>query len=620
MKLDKAKLVLAAIGSALAFSAADLYVACLMSLPGPAAGNLQEAIAALPGYVTSGGSIVSAEPAALATGLAAACAVWIAWAWSLTREGNYRTGEEHGSARWGTRREGRRFMDVGHPFNNIILTKHYGLVVEREGHDPATERNRNVLVIGGSGSGKTRGYVEPNLMQLTGSYFVTDPKGTTLSNLGGMFQKEGYDIEVFDTVDFASSSHYNPISYIEGEAGILEFVDCLIANTTGDQEHAGEKFWEDAERLLYIALIGYLIDHCPKGDRSVPGLLLLLSLAKAKEEDEDYMSPLDLLFNEVETGMRYVERARAQDGPFDPTLREREGERGSAFAWARTGEPVRVEDDFSLSNYRAFKTAAGKTLKSIIISCNVRLKPLAIKEVSEVLSCDEMGLDTLGDPGRKAVVFAIMSDTSETFSFLTAIMMWQTMNLLCERALREYGGSLPTPVSFLLDEFANIGRLPNVENMVAVVRSRNMSMSIILQSIAQLKSRYKDDAQTIVDCCDTTLFLGGKSNETNKEISEMIGKETVAMLTFNESRGTMNSSTRNWNRQERDLIQASEVGKLDRTKAIVLIAGADPLLDDKYDIGGHPRWPEVYPGHEGAEFSSPFDYGAYRKGREAAMG
>lgn len=606
MRTSLPKLAATAACSALAFLVADSYVACLLALPGQPVGNLQGALIGLPAYIASNGPL-STEPGALATGLVAACAIWIAWAYSLTREGTYRTGEEHGSAQWGTRREGRRYMDTRDLSNNIILTGHYGMVVRRTRHSRKYERNRNVLVIGGSGSGKTRGYIEPNIMQMNGSYFVTDPKGTTLRNLGRMLCAHGYDVKVFDTVDIPGSMHYNPISYLYDETDILEFVECLIANTSGDKEHAGDPFWEKAERLLYVALIGYLVYHCPPADRSLSGVLTLLSLARAKEADEGYRSPLDLLFDEVRTGKRYVKVATGTPGS------DREGRRAAApgssgFSWVTTGKPTSFEEDFSLLHYKMFKDAAGKTLKSILVSCNTRMEPVAIPAVRELVSTDDMELDRLGDAGRRACVFAIMSDTRKTYSFLFAIMMWQTMNLLCDRALLEYGGSLPTPVTFLFDEFANIGHLPDVESMVAVVRSRNMSMSVVLQSIAQLKGSYSDeDAATIVDCCDTTLFLGGKSNETNKEISEAIGKQTVSMLTHNESRGTMSSSTRNWNRSERDLIQASEVAKMDRTKAIVLIAGANPLLDDKYDIERHPMWPEAYPGHPGAKYERPFD-------------
>ncbi len=613
MRVNIPKLIAVAVFSTIAFLAADAYVACLLTLDGQPIANLTRALQALPTYVSAHGPL-SSGAGALATGTVAACGVWVVWAYSLLREGTYRTGEEHGSARWGTRRGGRRFMDTRHPDNNILLTEHYGLVLSRARHSRRYDRNCNVLVVGGSGSGKTRSYVEPNLMQLNSDYFVTDPKGTTLPNTGHMLSAAGYDIKVFNTLDMAASLHYNPLSYVRDEADILEFVECLITNTTGDREHSGDPFWEDAERLLYVALIGYLVRHCPRADRSISGLITLLSLAKAKENDESYLSPLDLLFQEIETGRAYVERVGAGAQTFD-AFKRRSFDAGAAssFSWTVTGEPVAIEEDFCLLHYKMFKDAAGKTLKSILVSCNTRMEPFAIPQVRELVSVDEMELDRLGGTDGKRAVFAILSDTSTLYSFLLAIMMWQTMNLMCRKALSDHGGALPRPVHFMFDEFANIGRLPDMENMIAVVRSRNISMSLVLQSLNQLKSRYKDDAATIVDCCDTMLFLGGKSNETNKEISEAVGKQTVSMLTHNESRGTMSSSTRNWNRSERDLIQAAEVGKLDRTRAIVLIAGTDPLMDEKFDIERHRRWKQVYPGHAGALHDTPFDFSAYRE-------
>ena len=600
--------VAATVLSAAAFAAADAYAACLLSLPGNAAMNLTAAMEALPAYIASHG--LSAEPAALATGLVAACAVWVAWAYAISHGRAERSGEEHGSARWGTRREGRRFMDLKNPRNNIILTEHYGMAMGRPDHDRRYERNRNVLVVGGSGSGKTRGYVEPNIMQMNASYLVTDPKGETLPRMGRMLEANGYEVASFNTVDFSASMHYNPLAYIEDEADILEFVTCLIENTTGEGRQAQDPFWENAERLLYVALIGYLVYHCPARDRSLSGLVTLLSLAKAKESDEDYKSPLDLLFEEIETGVRLVASDEGGQAGFDPARRGSFSPSGAGVRRVRVADPVDVDSDFCLLHYKMFKDAAGKTLKSILVSCNTRMEPFAIPQVRELVSYDEMALDRLGDPGVKRAVFAVMSDTSSLYSFLFAIMLWQTMNMLCERALKEYGGSLPTPVHLVLDEFANIGKLPDVERMVAVIRSRNISMSVILQSMSQLKARYEDDAATIVDCCDTTLFLGGKSTETVKEISETVGKETVGTVTWNESRGAMPSSTRNWNTIERDLVQGAEVAKLPRDEAIVLITGTDPLKDKKYDIASHPMWPQAYPGHPGALFSEPYDFAA----------
>nr|WP_241159144.1 type IV secretory system conjugative DNA transfer family protein [Adlercreutzia sp. ZJ141] len=546
---------------------------------------------------------MSGEAAAVCAGVLGICAVWIVAARMLLGAGTRRDGEEHGSSRWATKREARAFADRSHPDNNILLTKDCALALSRDKFNLKTDRNKNVLVVGGSGSGKTRYYVKPNLMQMNASFFVTDPKGTLLGDVGHMLKTGGYRIITFDTINFERSCHYNPLAYIESEADILTFVDCLIKNTSPEGGKPSDPFWENAERLLYSSLVAYLLNHCPKADQNIPGLLTLLSLAEAKEEDESFMSPLDILFKELETGMRLSKEGEALE--IDPESRKFGGE-AFGYSWVKQQEPVKESEDFALSNYKAFKTAAGKTLKSIIISCNVRLKPLSIREVSELLSYDEMGLDHLGDPGRKTALFASMSDTNSTFDCLFAILMWQTLNILCDTALERFGGKLPTPVHMMFDEFANIGTVPDFAKMIAVIRSRNISCSIILQSFSQLKSHYDDDAQTITDCCDTMLFLGGKSSDTNKEISEAIGKQTLATMSINDSRGSSSSTTKNYNKQERDLLQASEVGRLARDEAIVLIAGAFPIRDKKYPLEKHPRYALVDPGHKGARYDSPF--------------
>lgn len=612
-------LIATTVASITAAVLANAYATCLLSLPGNPINNLTIALETLPDFASSQLPL-STSSAALVTSLLAACAVWAAWAYSLTHRPAERVGEEHGSAKWGTKREGQKFLDPSDLSNNIILTESFGLAMERKDHDRRYERNRNVLVVGGSGSGKTRGYVEPNIMQMNSNLLVTDPKGETLPRMGRMLEANGYEILSFNAIDFKRSMHYNPFSYVHDEADILEFVTCFIDNTTGDEEHAGDPFWENAERLLYVALIGYLVKHCGEKDRSLSGLVTLLSLAKAKENDEDYMSPLDLIFNEIETGRRYMRTGMSRAEEYEKGSRKSYRAESSEFGWVTTGNPTPVDSDFCLLHYKMFKDAAGKTLKSILVSCNTRMEPFAIPQVRELVSFDEMELDKLGDADGRRAVFAIMSDTSSLYSFLFAIMMWQTMNILCKRALVEYGGSLPTPVHLLFDEFANIGRLPDVEKMVAVIRSRNISMSVILQSLSQLKARYKDDAAIIVDCCDTTLFLGGKSTDTVREISETVGKQTLDTVTWNESRGAMPSSTRSRNTLERDLIQGAEVAKLPRDMAIVLITGTDPLKDRKYDITKHPRWPQAYPGHKGAAFDEPFDFGRYLDQKRGATG
>lgn len=608
----KAASVMALAATPAAFAAGDLYAAKLLSMEGAPIMNLTAALASLPAFVGSGGAL-SADALPLCTGTLLVCCVWLAYARWLVNQGERRAGEEHGSARWATKVEKRMFADARNADGNIILTKNCALALG-EGNGAAAALNKNVLVVGGPGSGKTRYYVKPNLMQMNASYFVTDPKGTLAGDMGWMFERAGYDVLAFNTMDFSRSNHYNPLAYVRDEPGILTFVRCLIDNTTGDKDHAGDPFWENAERLLYTALVAYLLRHCPEADRNLPGLLTLLSLAEAREEDESYKSPLDLLFDEVERGERFV-RDGIDEVPFDAESRAFDNG-APPFKWVSAGKPADPGEDFALSNYRAFRVAAGKTMKSIIISCNVRLKPLSIREVRELLSYDEMGLDRLGDGARRTILIASMADTNTTFSFLFALLMWQAIDVLCAVALERHGGRLPVPVHFVLDEFANIGKLPDFEHTVSVVRSRNISCSIILQSLSQLKGPYGDDAQTIIDCCDTTLFLGGKSTETNKVISEAIGKQTIRTINSSDSRGSNSSVTRNYSTSERDLMQPSEVGRLPRTEAIVLITGAYPIRDAKYALSAHPRYRLVDPGHKGAEFAERFDVRDYWQRRK----
>ena len=598
-------IIWAAALSVISFLAANTYTACLLSLPGSPISNLTAAFSHLPSYLIGHGPL-SLEAAALATGLVAACSVWCAWAWSLTHGTAQRQGEEHGSARWGTVRGGRRFMNTEDAFDNIILTEHFGMAMSRPDHDRRYERNRNVLVVGGSGSGKTRGFFEPNVMQMSANYLITDPKGESLPRLGHMLDAEGYRVLSFNTVDFSKSLHYNPIAYIQDEADILEFVTCLIDNTTGDKEHAGDPFWENAERLLYVALIGYLVYHCPPEDRSLSGLVTLLSLAKAKESDEDYRSPLDLLFEEVETGMRYVKARDGQEEPFDPTRRVSYRPDAGAHRWVRVSEPTPVDADFCLLHYKMFKDAAGKTLKSILVSCNTRMEPFAIPQVRELVSYDEMELDRLGDEGERRAIFAVMSDTSSLYSFLFAIMMWQTMNILCKRAIKRYGGALPTPVVMLMDEFANIGQIPNFDKLIATIRSREISASIILQSQSQLKAIYKDAAEIISDNCDCTLFLSGRGKNA-KEIAEVLGKETIDSYNQSENRGAQTSHGLNYQKLGKELMSQDEIATMDGGKCILQVRGVRPFFSEKYDITRHPRYKYL----SDADKKNTFDVDSY---------
>lgn len=591
----------------------------------------------------------STAPVPMLCGGAMFLVTWLVWLRYIAFIGNYRAGEESGSARWGTRKEGMQFKDQKNPDNNLLFTQDFGLALKREKFDLELDRNLNVLVIGGSGSGKTRNYVKPNILQLNASYFITDPKGTLLPETGHLFEQNDYDIRAFNTIDFNASLHYNPLHYVKTDADILSFVNCLIANTSGEGTK-GDPFWENSERLLYVALIAMLRDWFPESDYSLSGVLTLLSMAEAREEDENFKSALDLMFLQIQDGKKYTQKASGGPAPQSRNAADVERERGiastaapSAWSWTKSkfrrnsdgvmpGECGGLSDDqdFALSNYNAFKVAAGKTLKSIIISCNVRLKPLAISEVRELLKYDEMELDTLGDqfvtvtdpktgkitvtdkPRKRTVIYGILSDTDRTFSFLFAILMWQTIDQLCRKALTAYGGRLPNFVNFIFDEFANIGTIPDIEQTIAVTRSRNIGISIILQSISQLESRYEKKAQTIVDCCDTTLFLGGKSNSTNEEITKMIGKQTIQQMTYNESTGQSPSATKNTGIVGRDLIDAAEIGKMSRKKALLLIAGTNPLMDRKYPVDKHPRYMYIDPGHKGAVVDKPFDFMRYR--------
>ena len=479
------------------------------------------------------GRVFSAEAVPLCAGTACACGALLAWARSLGTKGARRDGEEHGSSRWATRKDIAPFGDPKDPDNNIILTDNARIRLVSRRFDLSTDTNDNVLVVGGPGTGKTRYYVKPNLLQANASFFVTDPKGTLIREMGGALAELGYEIRAFDTIDFTRSMRFNPIAYIRDEAGVIRFARGIVANTEGDADHKGDPYWEKAERLVYTALTAYLVMHCEPADRNLDGLLTLLSLADARD-DPGYMSPLDMVFRELETGERYVRRggASAEGG----SLRGFSEEDG-AWEWVKVREPA-PPDDFALASYREFRVAAGDTMKSMLSSCNVRLKPLSIRAVRDLTSKDELDLAHMGDEGAKVALFASMSDTDSTFDFLFALLMDTAVSALCAEALEAHGGSLPTTVHFVFDEFANIGRIPDFERTIAVTRSRNIAVSMIAQSLSQLKETYGDNnAETIVNACDTLLYLGGKANETNEEISKMAGKQTVASETQSDFAG-----------------------------------------------------------------------------------
>ena len=460
----------------------------------------------------------------------------------------FRKGVEYGSARWGTAKDIAPYVDKN-PRNNIILTKTESLTMESRPKDPKRARNKNVLVIGGSGSGKTRFFVKPNLMQMHSSYVVTDPKGTILTECGTMLKRNGYQIRVLNTINFKRSLHYNPFAYIHSEKDILKLVNAIIINTKGEGEKAGEDFWIKAERLYYTALIGYILYEAPEREQNFTTLLEMINASEAREDDESFKNPVDELFDELEE---------------------------------------KSPDHFAVRQYKKYKLAAGKTAKSILISCGARLVPFDIYELRELMSYDEMDLDLLGD--RLSALFVIISDTDDTFNFVAALLYTQLFNLLCDKADDIYGGRLPIHVRCLLDEFPNIGQIPRFERLIATIRSREISACIVLQAQSQLKALYKDHAETIVGNCDCMLFLGGKERTTLKEISELLGKETIDLDNTSENRGREKSHGISHQRIGKELMSQDELAVLDNSKCILQLRGERPFLSDKYDITKHPSY------------------------------
>lgn len=460
----------------------------------------------------------------------------------------FRQGIEYGSARWGTSEDIKPYIDPVFQ-NNVILTQTERLTMDSRPKQPKYARNKNVMVIGGSGSGKTRFYVKPNLMQMHSSYCVTDPKGTILVECGKMLVRNGYAVKSLNTINFAKSLHYNPFAYIHSEKDILKLVNTIIVNTKGEGDKSGEDFWVKAEKLYYTALIGYIWYEAPENEKNFTTLLEMINASEAREDDETFKNPVDKMFDELEAE-----------------------------------EP----EHFAVKQYRKYKLAAGKTAKSILISCGARLAPFDIAELRELMSFDELELDTLGE--RKSALFVIISDTDDTFNFVAAIMYSQLFNLLCDKADNEYGGRLPIHVRCLLDEFANIGQIPKFDKLIATIRSREISASIILQSQSQLKALYKDSADTIVGNCDATLFLGGKEKSTLKEISEILGKETIDLYNTSETRSNNNSYGLNYQKTGKELMSQDELAVMDGGKCILQLRGVRPFLSDKYDITKHPQY------------------------------
>lgn len=537
---------------------------------------------------------LSLHPLDLLLGAAGAALVRLAVYLKAKNAKKYRRGVEYGSARWGRPEDIAPYIDPV-PDWNIPLTRTESLTMTSRPKDPKTARNKNILVIGGSGSGKTRFFVKPSLLQMHSSYVVTDPKGQLLRETGkllahggpkrdengkpvrdkrGKVVYEPYRIKVLNTINFSKSMKYNPLAYVRSEKDILKLVNVIIANTKGDGEKSSEDFWIKAERLLYCALIGYIWYEAEPEEKNFITLLELINACEAREDDETYKSPVDILFDDL-----------AKKQP----------------------------EHFAVKQYVKFKMAAGKTLKSILVSCGARLAPFDIKELRDIMTEDELELDTMGD--RKTALFLIMSDTDTTFNFVIAMLQSQLFNLLCDKADDFYNGRLPVHVRCLLDEFANIGQIPNFDKLIATIRSREISASIILQSQSQLKTIYKDAADTIVGNCDVTLFLGGKEKSTLKEISELLGKETIDSLSQSENRGAQTSHGLSYQKLGKELMTQDEIAVMDGGKCILQLRGVRPFFSDKFDITKHPRYRYL----SDADKKNVFDVERYMKRRPAIV-
>jgi len=460
----------------------------------------------------------------------------------------FRQDVEYGSARWGTTADIKPYMDKD-PWQNVILTQTEGLMMGSRPKNPKHARNKNVLVIGGSGSGKTRFWLKPNLMQLHSSYVVTDPKGTVLVECGTLLERAKYRIKVLNTINFKKSMHYNPFAYLKTDKDILKLVNTLILNTKGEGDKSSEDFWIKAERLLYTAYIAYIHYEAPEEERNFITLLEMINASETREDDETYKNPVDLLFDRLEE---------------------------------------QQPEHFAVRQYKKYKLAAGKTAKSILISCGARLAAFDIAELREIMSYDEMGLDTLGD--TKTALFIILSDTDSTFSFLAALMFSQLFNLLCDKADDHYGGRLPVHVRCLIDEAANIGQIPQLEKLCATVRSREISICLVLQAQSQLKAIYRDNAETIIGNMDSTLFLGGRESTTLKELNTVLGKETIMLYNQSENRGRERSFGTNYQKLGKDLMSQDELAVMDGSKCILQVRGVRPFYSDKYDITKHPYY------------------------------
>ena len=492
---------------------------------------------ALPGF----------HPIDLCVGVAAALLIRLAVYVKGKNAKKFRKNLEYGSARWGKPEDIAPYVDPKFE-NNVILTRTERLMMSNRPKDPKTARNKNVLVVGGSGSGKTRFFIKPNLMQLHSSYVVTDPKGSIAVECGKLMLRNGYKVKIFNSINFKKSHHYNPFAYIHSEKDILKLVTTLIANTKGDGK-SGDDFWQKAETLLYTALIGYIHYEAPEEEQNFATLIEFINAMEVREDDETFENNVDLAFKELAS---------------------------------------REPNHFAVRQYKKYKLAAGKTAKSINISCGARLAPFDIQELREITMYDELELDTLGD--RKTALFLIMSDTDSTFNFLISMIYSQLFNLLCEKADDVYGGRLPVHVRCLIDECANIGQIPNLEKLMATIRSREISACLVLQAQSQLKALYKDNADTIIGNCDSSIFLGGKEPGTLKELNQALGKETIDTFNTGESRGREVSHSLNYQKLGKDLVTIDELAVLDGGKCILQLRGVRPFLSDKYDITRHPNY------------------------------
>ena len=492
-------------------------------------------------------ALPSFHPIDLCVGVAAALLIRLIVYVKGKNAKKFRKNLEYGSARWGKPEDIAPYVDPKFE-NNVILTRTERLMMSNRPKDPKTARNKNVLVVGGSGSGKTRFFIKPNLMQLHSSYVVTDPKGSIAVECGKLMLRNGYKVKIFNSINFKKSHHYNPFAYIHSEKDILKLVTTLIANTKGDGK-SGDDFWQKAETLLYTALIGYIHYEAPEEEQNFATLIEFINAMEVREDDETFENNVDLAFKEL-----------AQREP----------------------------NHFAVRQYKKYKLAAGKTAKSINISCGARLAPFDIQELREITMYDELELDTLGD--RKTALFLIMSDTDSTFNFLISMIYSQLFNLLCEKADDVYGGRLPVHVRCLIDECANIGQIPNLEKLMATIRSREISACLVLQAQSQLKALYKDNADTIIGNCDSSIFLGGKEPGTLKELNQALGKETIDTFNTGESRGREVSHSLNYQKLGKDLATIDELAVLDGGKCILQLRGVRPFLSDKYDITRHPNY------------------------------